>query len=203
MTANIRSEASGTFGAIGFGSSDAITFDDTGILSGYKDSTITPAKLTQKLTQVTAITATGTAIDFTGIPSWVKRITVSFSGVSTNGTSQVVIRLGTSGGIEATGYAGQTAYVSNAAATGSAALSVAFSLSSANAATSVYDGVATICNHTGNTWAMHAMTGAANLQLSFCAGSKSLSGVLDRIRITTANGTDTFDAGTISLVYEG
>ena len=34
------------------------------------------------------------------------------------------------------------------------------------------------------------------------AGQKSFSGVIDRIRISTVNGTDTFDAGTINILYE-
>jgi hypothetical protein len=34
------------------------------------------------------------------------------------------------------------------------------------------------------------------------AGTKTLSGTLDRVRITTANGTDTFDAGSINILYE-
>jgi hypothetical protein len=31
----------------------------------------------------------------------------------------------------------------------------------------------------------------------------SLSGTLDRIRLTTVNGSDTFDAGSINIIYEG
>jgi hypothetical protein len=34
------------------------------------------------------------------------------------------------------------------------------------------------------------------------SGTKSLSATLDRIRITTVNGTDTFDAGSINILYE-
>jgi hypothetical protein len=35
------------------------------------------------------------------------------------------------------------------------------------------------------------------------AGHVSLSGALDRIRLTTVNGTDTFDAGSVNIIYEG
>ena len=56
------------------------------------------------ITSGTAVASTsGTSIDFTGIPSWAKRITVMFNGVSTNGTSQQLIQIG-SGSVNATGY---------------------------------------------------------------------------------------------------
>jgi len=49
----------------------------------------------------TAVASTsGTSIDFTSIPSWVKRVTVMFAGVSTNGTGSYLIQIGDSGGIE-------------------------------------------------------------------------------------------------------
>ena len=51
----------------------------------------------------TAKTATGTSVDFTGIPGWAKKITVMLNGVSTNGTSIPVVRLG-SGTVQTTGY---------------------------------------------------------------------------------------------------
>jgi hypothetical protein len=43
----------------------------------------------------------------------------------------------------------------------------------------------------------------ATTQAQFLAGDVALSGTLDRIRITTVNGTDTFDAGTINVSWEG
>ena len=33
-------------------------------------------------------------------------------------------------------------------------------------------------------------------------GELKLAGALDRVRITTVNGTDTFDAGSINILYE-
>jgi hypothetical protein len=53
------------------------------------------------ITSGTAVASTsGTSIDFTSIPLWVKRITVMFAGVSTNGTSPFLVQLGDAGGIE-------------------------------------------------------------------------------------------------------
>jgi hypothetical protein len=144
----------------------------------------------------------GTFIDFTGIPSWVKRITVMFSGVSTNGVTLVIVQLGTSSGIEATGYTGGVATLQNSGATISSDISTAFPLSTANAANSIYNGVATINLMGSNKWAHQSVVGAANNQVATCGGTKTLSGTLDRIRITTANGTDAFDAGSINILYE-
>jgi hypothetical protein len=55
----------------------------------------------------------------------------------------------------------------------------------------------------GNTWTLQGMASeSANTALIFVAGAKSLAGTLDRVRITTVNGTDVFDVGAINILYE-
>jgi hypothetical protein len=156
----------------------------------------------------TAVASTsGTSIDFTDIPSWAKRITVMFSGVSTNGTSIPLIQLGDSGGIETTGYAGAgglifagfSAYASN--------FTDGFGLSQTGqwASNLIVSGSATIAlvNLPSNLWVCNGWFAREDAAAThFTGGKKSLSGTLDRVRITTANGTDTFDAGTINILYE-
>jgi hypothetical protein len=142
----------------------------------------------------------GTVIDFTGIPSWAKRITVLFNGVSTNGTSNIQIQLGTSSGFTASGYSGAVANQSGAS---TATNSAGFLIQVAVGAVDIFSGQASIINITGNTWVSSstvALTNAAGLR--YGAGHVALSGTLDRIRITTVNGTDTFDAGSINIMYE-
>jgi hypothetical protein len=154
----------------------------------------------------TAVASTsGTSINFTGIPLWVKRVTVMFDTVSANGTSVIIVQLGDSGGIETTGYDSNAAGVGNAGAIGSAGsnFSTGFALTSANAAASQYHGNIVFNNITSNTWVSSGVlvnnsTGA----VMFNSGKKTLSGTLDRVRITTVNGTDTFDAGSINILYE-
>jgi hypothetical protein len=158
----------------------------------------------------TAVASTsGTSIDFTGLPTWVKRITVMFSGVSTNSTSPPLIQIGTSGGIQATGYLMTATTLSNAAAVTSTLFTTGFALA---AGTSVWAaGVAvggsitlTLLDAGTGLWACNAQLGRSDVATTyFAAGSKTLSGTLDRVRITTVNGTDTFDAGTINILYEG
>jgi hypothetical protein len=145
-------------------------------------------------------TTSGTSHDFTGIPSWVKRIVVMLSGISTNGTSEIVLQLGDSGGIETTNYGG-----SSMNTTTQIAFSTYFSLTSTNAAASVWSGCAilNLLDSATNTWAVAINTGSASGGLLSCGGgSKALSGTLDRIRITTGNGTDVFDAGSLNIIYE-
>ena len=169
---------------------------------------VTPAKLSQPLTQGTAVASTsGTSIDFTSIPSWAKRITVMFNGVSHSGTAALYIQLGTSGGVETTGYSGLGGHITNGNFTGSANVSSAFAIGMATyAANDTRSGSAVITNLSGNTWTMQGMVGIGSgtdtTTLTMGAGSKTLSGVLDRIRITTSNGADTFDAGSINILYE-
>lgn len=151
----------------------------------------------------TAVNSTsGTAIDFTGIPSWVKRITLMLSGVSTSGSVSLLLQVGTSSGVQTSGYAGGLSSGNSAIVT--SALSSGFLVSNNNASTSVNHVVATFVNISGNTWMMNAIGQKSDTTgYGFTAGSVTLSAALDRIRTTTANGTDTFDAGTINILYEG
>ena len=154
----------------------------------------------------TAKTASGTAVDFTGIPSWVKRITVMFASVSTNGGSPPLIQLGDSGGIETTGYNAYGISVTNASGFGGLASTAGFIMGNANTGTALLGGTYTLQTlDNGVTWAGSGMTcwGSSGDRITYGAGNKALSATLDRLRITTVNGTDTFDAGTINIMYEG
>jgi hypothetical protein len=154
----------------------------------------------------TAVASTsGTSIDFTSIPSWVKRITVMFQGVSTNGSTDLLIQLGDSGGIENTGYAG-TATRSADASNARIALSAGVNINSGGGAAAASNNgqcVFSLINSATNLWAFAGLNSNTNInQATTFAGTKSLSGVLDRVRVTATNGTDTFDAGSINILYE-
>jgi hypothetical protein len=142
-----------------------------------------------------------TSVDFTSIPSWVKRITVMFSGVSTNGTSSYVIRVG-SGSVVTSGYLGSTMNANNGASPGVAINTSGFALNTASAA-NVCHGALTICLITGTTYiASGNFAHSSTSNVFTLAGSIVLSGVLDRVIITTVGGTDLFDAGSINIQYE-
>ena len=148
----------------------------------------------------TAVTASGTSVDFTGIPSWVKRITVMFNGVSTSGTSIMLVQLGTSGGVVTSGYVGGSSGGNTGVA--SSAITTGHGTANAMVAASTYFGHAIFTNISGNTWVGSSAINQSAGQFGVGGSGITLGGTLDRVRITTVNGTDAFDAGTINLLWE-
>ena len=164
----------------------------------------TTAYVDGKMVLGAAVNSTsGTSIDFTGIPSWAKRISVMFNGVSTNGTSAVQIQLGDSGGIETSGYNIASTYIKWGAGILGATYSTGFGIYQLNPNSNRYGSI--IFNlMSGNTWeAIGLVYDSSDSSNSTVVGGKTLSAILDRIRLTTVNGTDTFDAGSINIMYEG
>ncbi len=154
----------------------------------------------------TASTTTGgTSIDFTSIPSWVKRITIMLSGVSTSGTSILLVQLG-SGSFETSGYTGASMLSQNATSPNVVTISAGFPVdTSANAASVRYGSIIiTQLNSATNLWsAIGNISRTDTATMSVLAGTKALAGVLDRVRITATNGTDTFDLnGGVNILYE-
>jgi hypothetical protein len=151
-------------------------------------------------TASTTITVVGQ--DFYNIPSWVKRITITLNGVSTSGTSNLWIQIG-SGSVTSSGYTGYYSRQS-AAGNGYTALASSFILYNAVTASSALIGSLTLVLISGTTWVgTGIMTDSTSINsMSNISGSLALGGALDRIRLTTANGTDTFDAGSINIQYE-
>ncbi len=157
------------------------------------------------LTSGTAVASTsGTSIDFTSIPSWVKRITVMFDGVSTSGTSGWILQIG-AGSVDATSYTSHAVYTGVSTGGSSATTGYVIVPAGAGIGTNIYTGTNVLTIISSNTWVQSntaSLAQGAQLFAVIGAGSKTLSGTLDRIRITTLNGTDTFDAGSINILYE-
>lgn len=187
------------------------------ILNGDTSGTVTlsaPAvagSTTQTLVNVTGtlaplvtgtsqVTTSGTAINFTSaIPSWAKRVTILLNGVSTNGTSVVLLRVGSGGTAKATGYVGNA---DNNAGAG-ASYTTGLGLERVGIASYARVGVAVFTSFGSNTWIgtwVGADTGATPVATG--ATTVTLSGALDTVQLTTVNGTDTFDAGSINIMYE-
>lgn len=150
-------------------------------------------------TATSVATTSGTSKDFTGIPAGVKKIVVALSGVSTNSTGSPLVQLGsgtltTSGYVSGSGRTAQGASAYSAATNGFNAYT--------GAAVSAFSGTFTLVHLGGNVWSCsHAGldTQGAGVQ---GGGTVTLSGFLDRIRLTTTTGTDTFDAGSVNILYE-
>jgi hypothetical protein len=143
----------------------------------------------------------GTTIDFT-IPSWAKKITVQFVGVSTSGTNSLLVQIGDSGGVEDTGYLSAASGLDTGV---TSANSTAGFIVAAVSAGSVVHGtvVLTLEDATAFTWVSSGtLAFSSSAATSVSAGSKSLSAALTTVRVTTAGGSDTFDAGAVNVIYE-
>jgi hypothetical protein len=153
---------------------------------------------------VTQTSTSGTAILFTGIPSGAKRITVMFNSVSTSGTSNIQIQIG-SGSVSNTGY-DSGAWTANSTNSDS---TTGFLITAATATGASYSGniILSLSNTSTNLWTSSGIIGqsvvpSTNGSGSISGGNKALAGTLDRVVVTTVNGTDTFDAGSINILYE-
>jgi hypothetical protein len=171
-------------------SNRVLTLEDT-------DGTLAP------LVSGTAQAASGTSVDFTGIPSWAKRITVCAYGLSTNGTSSTIIRVGgTANGVLSAGYFGLISYFSGSAATTGVSPNGLY-ISVSTAAGLVY-GSATLTRVVGNKWVWSGTFGRDDTTdlMNTVTGGIELAEPLTTIRYTTFSGTEVFDAGTVNILYE-
>ncbi len=151
------------------------------------------------ITQGTTVaTTSGTTVDFTGLPVGVKMIAIMFNGVSTNGTSNILVQIGSaSGGFETTGYSSMVGQ-SGAGILGT----TGFLITQTMAAAYVRMGMAVLSNMTSNTWTQMGVVGDSSNTVNPAVGSgvKTLSSTLDRVRITTVS-ADTFDLGSVNVAY--
>ena len=144
----------------------------------------------------------GTSIDFTSIAAGTKRITIMFAGVSTTGTSDVIVQLGDSGGVEATGYSGNNV---DSTQSGGVVNNTGFILNNLQGAGDGADGAVTLTLMDADTflWVMTStMSDDASTNVFWTSGTKTLSAELDRVRITTVTGSQTFDGGAINIAVE-
>jgi len=167
------------------------------------DSALSRAQM-QRITQGTAVASTsGTSIDFTGLPAWVKKITVMFNGVSLSNTDSLTVQLGTGGVATTSGYTGTSTRIAAGAISCNAYSGNGFETIAVGVAANLATGNLVITNITGNTWTCTGILAgtATNLQ-DTTAGVIAMAGVVNLVRVTSS-GTATFDAGSINILYEG
>lgn len=146
-----------------------------------------------------AVTATGTSVDFIGIPAFVKRITVALNGVSLSATADILVQIGPAGGVETTGYSSSGSAIAGVVNT---VTSTAGFVVQAGSAAAVQSGHIHITNFSGSIWVQSHVTGRSDAAATRVGGgTKTIAGALSTLRVTTT-ATDTFDAGSISLLYE-
>jgi hypothetical protein len=144
-------------------------------------------------------TTSGTQFDFTGLPAGLNEIVVSFDGVSLSGTDNLLVQIGTSGGVEATGYvSGST--LAFAGSSPQVATSTAGFIFFSGTATFNLSGQMIIRRMSANKWTQSHVGSHGAASTAQGGGVKTLSGEIDRIRIL-ASGTNTFDAGAVNISY--
>jgi hypothetical protein len=150
-------------------------------------------------------TITVVGIDFTGIPSWVKRVTIMLSGVSISGTTSLQLRLGTSGGFVTSGYSSNIGVITAASTSaGSVATTTGLIIINSGGTADTTSAVLSLNNFTGNVWTYSGTGGRTGNVCAYYVSAipLTLSGALTQVRLTTVNGTDTFDAGSVNIMYE-
>jgi hypothetical protein len=185
----------------------SVTINEPSTASNYTQTlpaatgTVVVAGANSSVVSGTAVASTsGTSIDFNSIPSWVKRITVMFNEVSTSGTSQLQAQLGTASSFENTGYL--STKIQFFAGTNAVTSLTSGHCIVGGAADNVFSGILTFSLVSGNIWIGSSQGKQSTLYMSMGNSSKTLASPLTRLRITTVNGTDTFDAGSINILYE-
>lgn len=171
----------------------------TMLLNGTNGVTFPSGHVSNGLSAIgVAVSTSGTAVDFT-IPTTAKRVTVTVAGVSTSGANAMLVQLGPSGGPETSGYTG-------GGYDGTATYATAASGFSDNtgSGTSVREQVWVFNLHdpATNTWMCSMLGGFSVAGSRHLAGRKALAGLLNKLRVTTVGGTDTFDAGSINVTVE-
>lgn len=204
-----NSTATATAGGVAYGTGTAIAVNSAGtagyLLQSNGASAPTWVAASGGFNLGTPVaTTSGTSIDFTGIPSGTKQIIITFKGVSTNGTDPKYIQIGDSGGIENSDYSGSSAGISETAVITASSSLESFNIKSTSASDLINGSVIlTLENSSTFTWVASGVleNSTSTTRVFFVAGRKSLSAVLDRVRITTQNGTNTFDAGEVNIAY--
>jgi hypothetical protein len=149
-------------------------------------------------------TTSGVAIDVTGIAAGTTIIILDFSGVRKSGSDQLWLQIGDAGGFETSGYSSGGLIASTGGAASIAPIANAFYLANPGAASSTFDGavILSLQDAATNAWTISgSLYDAVGSRFHGIAGGKSLSQPLDRLRLTSSAGVNTFAAG--KLNYKG
>jgi hypothetical protein len=167
-------------------------------ISGAVMNTMASSVLTSK----TAQAASGATVSFTGIPSWAKRITVLLSGVVTVSSGLPAIRAG-AGSYEATGYSSTNNAIGTSSVTSSLSATTSWDLQNSGGSANVYSGQLVITRLEGYLYTiagqiMYSTSGATALT----TGYKTFSGNISQLQLRMSTGTDTFNGGTMNIMWE-
>jgi len=197
-----------TAGGIGYGTGTAHAYTSAGTNGQVLTSTgaSAPTWATASAAGYTLgtpiVTTSGTAATFTGIPSGVKQIIMTFKSVSTSGTNYKFIRLGTSAGLKTNAYDANSTRLINSNSIVAVTFSTGFVIYSQDAADTLNGSITlTMENSSTNSWTACGILGDNSNGTTYTvAGSVTLPAVLDRVSFSP-NASDTFDLGEINIAY--
>jgi hypothetical protein len=174
---------------------------DDGTLTRQGYATFAPLERSRVQVQTAVVASGQTFVDFTGVPAWANRITVTMAGFSTSGTNAYFLRVG-AGSVANAGYTGARTTIAGATpVSGNPTAEVQIGVGPVAGA--VYRGLWTIQRHSGNTWVIAGQGSFSDTATThFASAEITLSGDLDRVRITSSGGSDTFDAGSINVSWD-
>ncbi|WP_293765795.1 hypothetical protein [uncultured Aquitalea sp.] len=185
--ATFRSEGGGNWRCVGYQRADG-----SALQSGARMILYGPVAATS-----------GASIDFTGIPAWAKKLTLTLHGVMLNSTTPPIVQLG-SGAVATSGYGGASAIAYDSNPPAIANHSSGFKLTPVHLSYFVYGGQVTFTLSGNNVWCAEGIQGQGDsVRMEWTAGSVALSGPLDRLRLTSVSGVDQFSAGQVSVLIEG
>ena len=141
----------------------------------------------------------GTQVNFTSIPAGIRVIHVMFAGLSSSSTTSFRMQIGDSGGIESNNHRSGV-FDSAAQYNSNGAYWFLNEGTVRSTSNSGLHGTVILSNLTGNTWTITGTTMSVGAASWAASGSKTLSGVLDRIRVSISAGT--FNSGTINIMYQ-
>lgn len=186
----------------------SVTVDVASTASDYTQTLVGATATLAPLVYGTPQNSTsGTSVDFTGatgVPSWAKRITLMFNGVSVNTTTDIIVQLGTSGGFVTSGYSSVASRISSTGAANVTTTNGFNVTGGMGSATNLVFGAIQITNFSGNTWVEGGvLTTTTGVSYNCPSGGLiALAAALTQVRVTTANGVDLFDAGSITIMFE-
>jgi hypothetical protein len=182
-----------TLPANGGSASQYLQTNGSGVLSW---ATVTDTNLTRG----TAVDATGTEVNFTSLPTGIRKLTLVLDQVSINATNNVFVRLSTSGTFATTGYESQAMRIQNASTSSSVTDTTQFVIINNDNAARLWTGSFTWHNITGDTWVMSGTCNSNSTDRAMVSGgTKNLGGTLDGLRVYT---TGTYDNGQFNIFYE-
>jgi len=203
---NAPDEAGGNTLTLPDGNGSSGQYLQTNGSGGLSWQTVATSNITYSTAQST--TSGTSPIEFTDVPTGVKKITIIFDDVGTATASDIVnVQLSTSASYVTTGYVSTSTRTQNASTSVSQSMTTGFIVGQLDNTSKALTGHAVLHNVSGNRWILSGVCsstepGDQNRSWNF-GGFLDLGGTIDQLRVAGDDGpTYTWDTGQINVMYE-